>query len=584
MNENFLKKIEYFGLIKSPAVWAAYFFGFLSAIITTVFASIAGPAFKIIQNGVPETGVRLSTDFGPIANLLLAGFKTDSISQKEFYWLFPLALFGLALAKFCFQWTHNWTSLYMGERVSHHVRQDVLRSFFSGKSANFSELSYQEKQQGVLQFFGREFRDVMNLIMNVYISMPIQIILGVLLLLLLVYISPMYLLIILGVAPLLALITRYFRKKIPGRQKVSLESANDTLGWLQKRMQGITTIKHHRTEALESTLFGQKLESLEKAEVRLARTESKLNPSIEFVSVVASAGLLGVVMLLKSSYQIDAEAFFSFMACLAILGQVFGKIARQYNHLLRAKVAVRRLQEAQNIFEQENSLKFYAKSETSNLSIENLSLATPTGTSIAEMLSAEFAPGCMHAILGVSGSGKSTLMRALAKVWPWVSKGRILAPENVSRIRFLPQKVVLGPLTLRDFLSGDKNDGDRSTLSKEEIEVMLKLAEADSLPNIGVALESKSYMVDIWEKSLSGGEHQRVALARIMRMLENTLVLVDEGFSALPPKQERRILEHMKKLVCPTSVYIFSMHNRANLEVFDHVWMLDKGELSLWKP
>ena len=73
-------------------------------------------------------------------------------------------------------------------------------------------------------------------------------------------------------------------------------------------------------------------------------------------------------------------------------------------------------------------------------------------------------------------------------------------------------------------------------------------------------------------------------MSRIMRPLPNELVLMDEGFSALPPDQERRLLTKLKEFVQGSSIYIFSMHSLANIDIFDHVWELKKKELSEWKP
>jgi|GEM_PF-5073103 len=574
MIDSFQKEIKFSNLLKSPMVWAAYFFGIISVVTTTILASIAGPAFKIIKKGVPVEGVDLS-NFGPLVSLFADGV---SYSQHEFYRVFPVALLMIGVIKFACQWLHNLIALQKGEKVSHAIRQNVLQSFFSGRSRALYSPEYQDEQKSILQFFGKEFRDIMQLITNVFIGMPVQILLAAALLALLLYISPTYLGVVLIAAPCFALILRYFRKRIPTRQQGSLEASSDTLNWLQKRMQGIETIKHHGTEEFESGKFKAGLETLKTAEIRLARTESKLNPIIEWLAVFAAAILLGVVLALRTKYPIDTEVFFGFLACLAILGQVIGKISRQYNHLLRASVAAKRLATSKKAFETETKKQPISRSLDQHLKIEGLSLTTPNEEPIVSNITAQFEPGKLHAVLGASGVGKSTLMNALSGNWPWTSSGRIDLAKSILNVRYLPQKFVLGPQSVKQHLSG------RDLLSVKQLKQMLTCAETKEIPKIQKALESDEFMLDIWQKKLSGGEHQRISMSRIMRPLPNELVLMDEGFSALPPDQERRLLTKLKEFVQGSSIYIFSMHSLANIDIFDHVWELKKKELSEWKP
>jgi ABC-type multidrug transport system fused ATPase/permease subunit len=579
MNTRLDSNIKISKLLRSPQVWAAYFFGICSALIAALFASIAGPVFKLIQTGVPDQGVEFPGSLGPLLKLLPFWQQGQWIEKKDFLWLFPVCLLGLGAAKFVCQWIHNLLSLAKGEQVSHAVRQTLLRSFFMGSSKNIDSTQYQEKQKMLLQFFGKELRDIMNLIMNVYISTPIQAFLAVLLLILLFKINFMYLCIVLLVAPCLAVAARYFRKKIPKRQTASLESSSRAITWLQARMQGIETVKHHATESVESALFAERLAELEYAETRLARTESRLNPTVEWIAVLASSALLGVVLLLKSNYEVDSDAFFSFLACLAMLGQVAGRLGRQYSYLLRSKVALARLTEAQQTFEQgaKNTNARVAKNTEPCLKASDLSLCTPTGKVIASGIDCAFAPGKLHALLGASGVGKSTLLKALTGNWPWTNKGAINVPDSVTNIFYLPQKFVPGPLSLKKHLD------DASRCNAGELRKMIELAEAEQIPQALDKLSGDEWMLDVWHKSLSGGELQRISLAKIMRPLQNSLVLVDEGFSAMPPAQELRILQRLYALLDPSSIYLFSMHSRSNLKLFDHVWELKKEGLSEWK-
>ncbi|MET9023743.1 ABC transporter ATP-binding protein [Actinopolymorpha sp. NPDC004070] len=133
---------------------------------------------------------------------------------------------------------------------------------------------------------------------------------------------------------------------------------------------------------------------------------------------------------------------------------------------------------------------------------------------ILDHLDLAIAPGEFVALLGRSGSGKSTLLRALAGLDHDVEgTGQVEVPRNVSVVfqdsRLLPWQRVLDNVTLG--LSGPGTD-DRGR---------------ESLAEVGLAGREHA-----WPNQLSGGEQQRVALARSL-VREPELLLADEPFGSL---------------------------------------------------
>ena len=164
--------------------------------------------------------------------------------------------------------------------------------------------------------------------------------------------------------------------------------------------------------------------------------------------------------------------------------------------------------------------------------IRDLRVRVPNGRTLIEGVTRTIERGDRVLITGASGSGKSTLFRAIAGLWPF-GRGRIDVSEKGKRL-FLPQKPYLPIGTLRYVLSYPEPAG---KFSDERIREALQLV---GLERIGSALDEEAH----WEQRLSGGEQQRIALARVF-LHEPDWLFLDEATAALDEPLE----EHLYGLI-----------------------------------
>ncbi len=169
------------------------------------------------------------------------------------------------------------------------------------------------------------------------------------------------------------------------------------------------------------------------------------------------------------------------------------------------------------------------------------------------------------ALLGRSGSGKTTLLRALAGLDTGVT-GTILVPEQRSVVfqdpRLLPWAKVLDNVVL-----GLKGDEHRRHGEEVLAEVGLAGHESD------------------WPKTLSGGEAQRVSLARAL-VRQPDLLLLDEPFGALDALTRIRmhtLLQRLCSRYTPAVLLVTHDVDEALL-LADRVLVLTEGEISLDLP
>jgi len=160
------------------------------------------------------------------------------------------------------------------------------------------------------------------------------------------------------------------------------------------------------------------------------------------------------------------------------------------------------------------------------LEAEGLALFRPDGTALLDPVNFHLAPGDSVLITGPSGCGKSTLLRALAGLWPY-EQGRVHLPDPF-RCMVMPQKPYLPIGTLRSALCYPSPP---DAFSNAAVEAALDLAQCSML---GPRLDEEAH----WSQQLSGGEQQRVALARIFLQRPEWLML-DEATSAMDEAAER---------------------------------------------
>jgi len=173
------------------------------------------------------------------------------------------------------------------------------------------------------------------------------------------------------------------------------------------------------------------------------------------------------------------------------------------------------------------------------LELESVTLQTPNHErTLIQDVSLAVAEGQGLVIVGASGGGKSSLLRAVAGLWR-AGSGRIHYPD-LEQMLFLPQRpyMILG--SLRHQLLYPRVDRD---VSEEELHALLR---AVNLPDLAERCGGFEADVD-FAKVLSGGEAQRLAVARVLLGKPRYAVL-DEATSALDSENEARMYEALRAL------------------------------------
>jgi putative ATP-binding cassette transporter len=200
------------------------------------------------------------------------------------------------------------------------------------------------------------------------------------------------------------------------------------------------------------------------------------------------------------------------------------------------------------------------------LAIENLTVRLPDGTPLSRDLRLQLNPGDSLVVTGPSGCGKSTLLRVLAGIWPY-GEGDVSLPA-ARELMFLSQRPYLPLGTLREalFYPGAVRG------NNQEVGETLSLCSLSHL-------ESRLDEPGNWSQTLSPGEQQRVAFARIL-LARPAHVFLDEATASLDERTEAFLYRQLKERL-PEAVLV-SVGHRSTLLAW-HDWHLALASDGSWR-
>ncbi|KRE23716.1 ABC transporter [Bosea sp. Root483D1] len=211
-----------------------------------------------------------------------------------------------------------------------------------------------------------------------------------------------------------------------------------------------------------------------------------------------------------------------------------------------------------------------AENPGKDATIETLSLHLPTGKPIVQVSGLTLPAGRSTLVVGPSGSGKSTLFRALAGIWPF-GEGKIATPAG-QRMLLLPQRPYLPQGSLRAALA---YPAEPNAFSDAEIQAAM---EKVRLGHLADRLDE----VDLWGQRLSGGEQQRLAVARALLTKPDWLFL-DEATASLDETLEGEIYAVIRRELPQTS--IVSIGHRSTLRAMhDELVTMEKNPDGTFSP
>ena len=325
------------------------------------------------------------------------------------------------------------------------------------------------------------------------------------------------------------------RRLIPLNFLQQRYEANFRFGLMRVR-ENAEGIALYRGEPRENAVLEEKFTDVFNNAWRVLVTEMQL------VFYQIGYGQLAIIF----PYIVTAPRFFAGAITLGVVmqtAQAFGQVQSalsffidNYTNVAELRAVMDRLKGLQTAIDEKPPENIIVSPEAGSADVgtRGLDLALPTGQTLLKDLNLTLPKGAWTLISGSSGSGKSTLFRALAGIWPF-GQGRVLIPAG-ARVLFLPQKPYIPIATLRDAV---KYPDENSTANDADV---VQALEAARLGHLADRLDEEAH----WSNILSGGEQQRLAIARALVFKPDWLFL-DEATASLDEANEAAVYSVLKE-------------------------------------
>jgi ATP-binding cassette, subfamily B, heavy metal transporter len=341
------------------------------------------------------------------------------------------------------------------------------------------------------------------------------------------------------------------------------------------------TVKYFSAEEREATRYDRSMQRYEQASVKTYTSLALLNTGQAFIF---TAGLTATMMMCAFGVRSGRNTVGDFVMINAMMIQLYQPLnfmGMVYREIKQAIIDIEKMFE---VLERKPEIKDVAGASalvvtSGNVRFEDVGFAYEPERQILKGLSFEVPAGKTVAIVGPSGAGKSTISRLLFRLYD-VSGGRILIDgqdiRNVTQtslraaIGMVPQDTVLFNDTIRYNIRYGRWDA-----SDAEVEQAAQLAQIDPL----IRVAPLGYETQVGERGLklSGGEKQRVAIARTVLKAPPILVL-DEATSALDSHTEHEIQEALER-VSRNRTSLVIAHRLSTVVGADEIIVLDQGRI-----
>ena len=342
------------------------------------------------------------------------------------------------------------------------------------------------------------------------------------------------------------------------------------------------TVKYFNNDEHEISRYRATMEQWEEAAVKSQTTMSMLNFG---QAAIIAIGVTGI-MILAAQGVVDQQLTLGDLVLInTMMLQLFlplnflGIIYRSLKYALAdMDMVIKLLQRPVEITDKAAAGRL--EIDRASIEFRNVGFHYNQDRQILEDISFRLEDGEKLAIVGPSGAGKSTIARILFRFYD-ISKGQILiSGQNIAEVTQQSLREAIGIVPQDTVLFNDSIRYNiqyaRPQASFEEIREAARLADIDHF----IEELPEGYDTTVGERGLklSGGEKQRVAIARVL-LKDPQILVFDEATSSLDSQSEKNILEALARISRNKTTLVIA-HRLSTVVDADRIIVLDQGRVT----
>ena len=392
------------------------------------------------------------------------------------------------------------------------------------------------------------------------------------------YINPILTLIILIPTPIIAFISSKHIKNSKNLYTEQRESLSDLNSNIQENIEGNRLVKTFGTEQKEIDEFKTKNRKVKNKNMNIQNVNIDYNNKVTFLSYCMQLLLVifGGIFVIEGNTTIGE--FIIINSFISTIKRPFIELSGFINEWQQFKVSVSKVRK---LLETEPKIKNIGNLELDNwndITFDNVS-AKYENKQVVKNINLNFKPNKTYAFIGEIGSGKSTIGKLLLRLVE-TSNGKItingipIYDYTLESLRKNIGYVSQTPFLFSDTIANNVSFGNEN-LTKEEIINYLELVKADYVFNLPYNIDT---IIGENGVSLSGGEKQRLSLARAIAKKPSILIL-DDITSALDFETELDVTNNINNMKYECTKIIIAQ-KILSVKNADTIFVMSNGKIA----
>lgn len=402
------------------------------------------------------------------------------------------------------------------------------------------------------------------------------------------YISWQLTLLFVLIVPLAVAIMTAASKKMKKASRRVLEKMGSLYKILQETFQGLRVVKAYTMEPYERRRFHDAAREYAERSIRVTRIDALTSPLVELTGVLAIllAVLAGAYLVISgqkrilgiqlTSTPLDMAALMTLYAQLLGMADPIRKLSSVYTKVQSSAAACDRVFAALDRIPQVQANPDGPRLERhcKEIEFQNVCFQYTPDRPILTSVNLRVRAGETIAVVGANGTGKSTLLNLLPRFFD-PDYGHILVDGvdiRTANLRSLRKQIALvsqDPILFDDTIAANIRYGNRNATAEQVEEAAKKASAHDFI----VAKGGYDLRVGDLGSSLSGGEKQRIVLARAI-LRDPSILILDEFSSAIDPVSDRLIHDALQQFKQGRTTF-FITHKMHTVQMADRIVVLD---------